>query len=109
MLVQNSANSPPFLWHDGGSMAINNKSRHSKPSNIPAVPRASFNAVMGALQRRVKMLTEEIAKIRDANNEYSKRRSHRISEIQANDQRRERLEQILGELASLVSQERKAS
>jgi len=58
---------------------------------------------------RVKMLTEEIAKIREANKEYAQRRSHTISEIQANDQRRERLEQILGELASLVSQERKAS
>ena len=58
---------------------------------------------------RVKMLTEAIAKIREANKEYAKCRSHAISEIQANDQRRERLEQILGELASLVSEERKAS
>ena len=50
---------------------------------------------------RVKMLTEEIAATRST--------PGAPLSYHLNDQRRERLEQILGELASLVSQERKAS
>ena len=55
-----------------------------------------------SISERVKKLREEIAIIRQENDRFQRQEHHTVSEIQANTQRLERLDQILRELTDLT-------
>jgi len=55
------------------------------------------------IQERIRFLQGQIARIRVANEEYLKKRSHLLADVQAHTRRRERLHDILEELKEISS------